>query len=69
MTEEHTGGAPCQRRDCPGTYEDVGAGELYCDTCGLAPVVSPDGMVGSPPTGVTAGRGGRGWGSGGGGFP
>ncbi|KEF19100.1 serine/threonine protein kinase [Streptomyces rimosus] len=67
MTEEHTGGAPCQRRDCPGTYEDVGAGELYCDTCGLAPVVSPDGMVGSPPTGVTAGRRGRDWGSGGGG--
>ncbi|MFH8405036.1 tetratricopeptide repeat protein [Streptomyces sp. NPDC018019] len=55
MTEEHTGGA-CQRRDCPGTYEDVGGGELYCDTCGLAPVVSPDGLVGSPPTGVTAVR-------------
>ncbi|MEW2130114.1 tetratricopeptide repeat protein [Streptomyces sp. NPDC005435] len=31
----------CQRPDCAGTYEDVGGGELYCDTCGLAPVVAP----------------------------
>ncbi|MFI9340042.1 tetratricopeptide repeat protein [Streptomyces sp. NPDC052773] len=45
----------CQRPGCGGAYEDVGGGELYCDTCGLAPVVSPTGMVGSPPTGVTAG--------------
>lgn len=45
----------CQRPDCGGTYEDVGGGELYCDTCGLAPVVSPTGLVASPPTGVTAG--------------
>ncbi|MEU3934305.1 tetratricopeptide repeat protein [Streptomyces sp. NPDC029044] len=61
-------GAPprtCQRPACDGTYEDVGGGELYCDTCGLAPVVaaggprSGEGMVGSPPTGITAGgRGG-----------
>ncbi|RFU83751.1 serine/threonine protein kinase, partial [Streptomyces triticagri] len=28
---------------------------MYCDTCGLAPVVSPSGMVSSPPTGVTGG--------------
>ncbi|MFD7667962.1 tetratricopeptide repeat protein [Streptomyces sp. NPDC059788] len=56
MSEERTGAAPCQRRDCPGMYEDVGGGELYCDTCGLAPVVSPDGMVGSSATGVTAAR-------------
>ncbi|MEU5755222.1 tetratricopeptide repeat protein [Streptomyces sp. NPDC047829] len=49
----------CQRPGCGGAYEDVGGGELYCDTCGLAPVVAPDGMVGSPPTGVTGG-GGRG---------
>ncbi|MDT0391286.1 serine/threonine-protein kinase [Streptomyces dubilierae] len=56
----------CQRPTCEGVYEDVGGGELYCDTCGLAPVVAPDGMVGSPPTGITAGgRGGsRGSGSG-----
>ncbi|MFD5163385.1 tetratricopeptide repeat protein [Streptomyces hawaiiensis] len=61
-------GAPprtCQRPTCEGTYEDVGGGELYCDTCGLAPVVaaggpsSGGGMVGSLPTGITGGgRGG-----------
>ncbi|MFI6486453.1 tetratricopeptide repeat protein [Streptomyces sp. NPDC050564] len=45
----------CQRPGCSGSYEDVGGGELYCDTCGLAPVVSSNGMVGSPPTGITAG--------------
>ncbi|MFJ8631486.1 tetratricopeptide repeat protein [Streptomyces sp. NPDC093568] len=51
----------CQRPDCGGTYEDMGGGELYCDTCGLAPVVSASGMVGSPPTGVTGGgKGARG---------
>lgn len=51
----------CQRPDCDGTYEDVGGGELYCDTCGLAPVVSTTGMVGSPPTGITGGgKGSRG---------
>ncbi|WP_432252232.1 tetratricopeptide repeat protein [Streptomyces sp. HNM1019] len=43
----------CQRRDCGGSYEDVGGGELYCDVCGMAPVVSPEGMVASPPTGIT----------------
>ncbi|GGU33406.1 serine/threonine-protein kinase [Streptomyces daghestanicus] len=43
----------CQRPGCDGTYEDVGGGELYCDTCGLAPVVSPSGLVGSAPTHVT----------------
>ncbi|MEU5096393.1 tetratricopeptide repeat protein [Streptomyces sp. NPDC020996] len=51
----------CQRPGCGGTYEDVGGGELYCDTCGLAPVVSAGGpssgrgSVGSPPTGVAGG--------------
>ncbi|MFJ2895907.1 tetratricopeptide repeat protein [Streptomyces sp. NPDC087218] len=51
----------CQRPACEGSYEDMGGGELYCDTCGLAPVVSPDGMVSSPATGITAGGGsGRG---------
>ncbi|MEV6107083.1 tetratricopeptide repeat protein [Streptomyces sp. NPDC051940] len=43
----------CQRPGCGGTYEDVGGGELYCDTCGLAPVVSPDAMIGATPTGIT----------------
>ncbi|MEV1019257.1 tetratricopeptide repeat protein [Streptomyces sp. NPDC050264] len=49
----------CQRPGCGGSYEDVGGGELYCDTCGLAPVVSPTGLVSSPPTGI-AGGGSRG---------
>ncbi|WP_425336467.1 serine/threonine protein kinase, partial [Streptomyces afghaniensis] len=61
----------CQRPACGGSYEDVGGGELYCDTCGLAPVVaaggppSGGGMVGSPPTGITAGGKGGSHGSGG----
>lgn len=53
--ENRAAGGGCQRPECDGTYEDVGGGELYCDTCGLAPVVSPTGMVGSAPTGITAG--------------
>lgn len=54
-------GRTCQRPGCGGTYEDMGGGELYCDTCGLAPVVAANGMVGSTPTGVTGGgRGSRG---------
>ncbi|MFI2200915.1 tetratricopeptide repeat protein [Streptomyces sp. NPDC020192] len=48
-------GQRCQRPGCEGSYEDVGGGELYCDTCGLAPVVSASGMVGSTPTGITKG--------------
>lgn len=48
-------GQSCQRPGCEGAYEDVGGGELYCDTCGLAPVVSASGMVGSPATGLTRG--------------
>ncbi|MEV5197761.1 tetratricopeptide repeat protein [Streptomyces sp. NPDC053720] len=54
----------CQRPACEGNYEDMGGGELYCDTCGLAPVVSPNGMVSSPATGIAGGgansRGSRG---------
>ncbi|MFF9796534.1 tetratricopeptide repeat protein [Streptomyces rochei] len=54
-------GRTCQRPGCGGTYEDVGGGELYCDTCGLAPVVAANGMVASPATGITGGgRGSRG---------
>ncbi|MER8067054.1 tetratricopeptide repeat protein [Streptomyces sp. NPDC094034] len=52
----------CQRPGCEGSYEDMGGGELYCDTCGLAPVVSPSGSLSSPPTGITVG--GRSSGSG-----
>ncbi|MFC7257618.1 serine/threonine-protein kinase [Streptomyces lutosisoli] len=48
-------GQKCQRPGCSGSYEDVGGGELYCDTCGLAPVVSANGSVGSTPTGITGG--------------
>ncbi|WP_234535870.1 serine/threonine-protein kinase [Streptomyces shenzhenensis] len=49
-------GETCQRPGCEGSYEDVGGGELYCDTCGLAPVVAAaGGMLGSSPTGITAG--------------
>ncbi|WP_330266870.1 serine/threonine-protein kinase [Streptomyces griseorubiginosus] len=43
----------CQRPGCDGTYEDMGGGELYCDTCGLAPVVSGSGRAGSGPSGRT----------------
>ncbi|OON80751.1 serine/threonine-protein kinase [Streptomyces tsukubensis] len=51
----------CQRPGCGGTYEDMGGGELYCDICGLAPVVPPGGSPSSPPTGATGGgRDGRG---------
>ncbi|MFC8738517.1 tetratricopeptide repeat protein [Streptomyces sp. NPDC057176] len=59
-------GRTCQRPGCGGTYEDMGGGELYCDTCGLAPVVAAGGALGSTPTGITggggagAGRGSRG---------
>ncbi|MFB7630417.1 tetratricopeptide repeat protein [Streptomyces sp. NPDC056149] len=38
-------GGRCQRRECEGHYEDVGGGELYCDVCGLAPVVSVEGLL------------------------
>ncbi|MEU7104660.1 tetratricopeptide repeat protein [Streptomyces sp. NPDC046215] len=48
----------CRRPGCGGAYEDVGDGELYCGTCGLAPVAAPGGPVVSPPTGVaSSGRG------------
>ncbi|MFE3250577.1 tetratricopeptide repeat protein [Streptomyces sp. NPDC059209] len=55
-----SGTRSCQRPGCEGGYEDMGGGELYCDTCGLAPVVSPTGMVSSPPTGITGGGKGSG---------
>ncbi|MEU7083769.1 serine/threonine-protein kinase [Streptomyces achromogenes] len=54
-------GQTCQRPGCQGAYEDVGGGGLYCDTCGLAPVVaaggpsSEAGMVGSQATGIAKG--------------
>ncbi|WP_223733307.1 serine/threonine protein kinase, partial [Streptomyces purpurogeneiscleroticus] len=62
--EKYEKDTACQRPECGGRYEDVGGGELYCDTCGMAPVVSATGMVSSPPTGV-AGAGRAASGSGG----
>ncbi|MET9435643.1 tetratricopeptide repeat protein [Streptomyces sp. NPDC006551] len=54
----------CQRPSCEGSYEDMGGGELYCDTCGLAPVVPPGGLLQSTPTGMAvAGRTGADTGS------
>lgn len=50
-----SGNDDCQRPGCEGSYEDMGSGELYCDTCGLAPVVSSKGLVSSPPTGIAGG--------------
>ncbi|MBT2444728.1 protein kinase [Streptomyces sp. ISL-36] len=51
----------CQRPSCEGSYEDMGGGELYCDTCGLAPVVAPGGLLQSTPTGMAVpGKGGSG---------
>ncbi|MET9607934.1 tetratricopeptide repeat protein [Streptomyces sp. NPDC006512] len=50
-------GTPCMRPGCPGTYEDMGGGELYCDTCGLAPtgaVAAGAEELLSPPTGMTS---------------
>ena len=38
----------CQRPGCGGTLEDVGGGELYCDTCGLAPLPAAAGPGGRP---------------------
>ncbi|MGW2629741.1 tetratricopeptide repeat protein [Streptomyces chattanoogensis] len=60
------GGVRCQRPGCAGRYDDAGGGELYCDVCRLAPVVSADGLLSSPATEITgrapedgkAGRGG-----------
>ncbi|MFJ1645709.1 tetratricopeptide repeat protein [Streptomyces sp. NPDC088258] len=60
----NNGTGTCQRPGCEGSYEDMGGGELFCDTCGLAPVVAPDGTLSSPPTGLTAGGAGQDSGSG-----
>ncbi|MFF5859041.1 tetratricopeptide repeat protein [Streptomyces sp. NPDC012751] len=56
-------GQTCQRPGCGGGYEDVGGGELYCGTCGLAPVVSANGTVASPATGITGAPAGGGSGT------
>ncbi|CCA55736.1 serine or threonine protein kinase [Streptomyces venezuelae ATCC 10712] len=59
-----TGVVSCQRPSCEGSYEDMGGGELYCDTCGLAPVVAPGGLIGGAPTGVAVPGRGTGTGTG-----
>ncbi|MFF3946180.1 tetratricopeptide repeat protein [Streptomyces sp. NPDC001902] len=38
----------CQRPGCDGTIEDVGGGELFCDTCGLAPLAAAAGTAAGP---------------------
>ncbi len=65
MVSGETGVGSCQRPSCEGSYEDMGGGELYCDTCGLAPVVAPGGLIGSTPTGVAVPGRGTGTGVGG----
>ncbi|MHC0434333.1 serine/threonine protein kinase, partial [Streptomyces sp. O3] len=47
----------CQRPGCAGSYEDMGAGDLYCDTCGLAPVVSAEALTGPSSSGAAGGGG------------
>ncbi len=64
MVSGETGVGSCQRPSCEGSYEDMGGGELYCDTCGLAPVVAPGGLIGSTPTGVAVPGRGTGTGAG-----
>lgn len=48
-------GKSCQRPGCEGSYEDMGGGELYCDTCGLAPVIAAGGS--GTGAGASAGEG------------
>ncbi|GGO81025.1 serine/threonine-protein kinase [Wenjunlia tyrosinilytica] len=55
----------CGRPGCAGTVEDDGLGNLYCDTCGLAPVGG--GAAGRGAAGRGAGGGGAGGGGAGGG--
>ncbi len=64
MVSGETGVVSCQRPSCEGSYEDMGGGELYCDTCGLAPVVAPGGLIGGAPTGVAVPGRGTGTGTG-----
>ncbi|RSS70302.1 serine/threonine protein kinase, partial [Streptomyces sp. WAC06614] len=46
-------GTPCTRPGCPGAYEDMGGGEVYCDTCGLAPAAGT-GTTGAAASGAAA---------------
>ncbi|MFD8739718.1 tetratricopeptide repeat protein [Streptomyces sp. NPDC059618] len=67
MSEQPVSERTCGRPGCEGSYEDMGGGELYCDTCGLAPAeqnqaparstgVPGPGTGGQPPGGRTCAR-------------
>lgn len=45
MSEQPVSEQKCARPGCEGSYEDMGGGELYCDTCGLAPVEQTPGSA------------------------
>ncbi|WNI15525.1 tetratricopeptide repeat protein [Actinacidiphila sp. ITFR-21] len=47
----------CQRPGCGGALEDVGGGELFCDTCGLAPLPAAAGTGTGPAGAGSAGAG------------
>ncbi|WP_062204548.1 serine/threonine-protein kinase [Streptomyces sp. NBRC 109706] len=51
-TEGEETGTFCQRPGCDGRYLRGQDGQLHCGQCGLAPVVSPEGMIGDAPTGT-----------------
>ncbi|RMI34673.1 serine/threonine-protein kinase [Streptomyces triticirhizae] len=53
-------GRPCQRPGCDGRYRLAERGQLYCDACGLAPVVSAEGIIGDTRTRPTSPRLGEG---------
>src|SRR2546430_6763532 len=53
-------GMKCGRPGCDGTLADVGGGELYCDTCGLAPVAGAA-AAGSGSGGAAQDRKGQDW--------
>ena len=53
-----SGQQQCRRPGCPGSYEDMGGGELYCDTCGLAPEAGAGGGAGGD-SGGDSGKGER----------
>lgn len=52
-----SGNDDCRRPCRPGSYEDMGGGELYRGISGPAPVVCPTGMVSSPAIGIAGGGG------------
>ncbi|WP_367574497.1 tetratricopeptide repeat protein [Streptomyces griseoaurantiacus] len=53
-------GGACGREGCAGAYEDVGGGEWYCDTCGLAPAAPGAPARAAGPSGTGPAGSGRG---------